>query len=616
MKYIRDRQDVSEAIKVELPHSFLFRLYGFVVEDLEKQARSVDFDPRVSEALLNDFTIVKQAIRSRDESQIAGLSKRLCTQSMLKSRMVHCSTDAQAFYICSQLSAFLKKYPFNGVDTKSPALDSFIRAEKACSLFNNENYRALERLDCTFHPIFGGCIDEIRTDIEELLGAFPPISRVEEDAVHGPGVSLGPLYKEGKSTSYYKWANLPYSVTKAALPLAKETILSDPRWIGALDYWYRARCGNLYAPIDTEDFWSRIFRVVDGSRITTVPKNGLTDRTIAIEPVLNVYLQLGVDKFLKRRLKKRWNYDLSSQEKNQRLAQLGALDGSYATLDLKAASDTISLKICEMLLPPAWYGLLLDLRSPKGVLEGLKGSFEKISSMGNGFTFALETLLFGAIVRHVMRRLVEPGETSVYGDDIVVPTRAADSVVDLLSCCGFTTNDEKSFISGPFRESCGTDWFLRYNVRPVFLKRQIKTVMDLYYIHNRLFAQEASLDWTWDCHFEKARAYIRKHIPKKFGNVYGPPSDLLDGYLFSDRKLPGVGDRRKRLTIVAKPLTFNKKSSFLFRKLMVSLKGTSHDDHHRWDKKKLMTSSNAFDITRRDSVQYICTKIVVWFSRR
>jgi hypothetical protein len=280
-------------------------------------------------------------------------------------------------------------------------------------------------MDATGHPFLGGCLDEIRLDIEKLIGSVPDYDSVEEYASHGPGTSLGPMYKEGKVTSYYKWSNLPYTVTAGALPLAKKAILADPRWIGALDYWYRHRCGNMFAPIDMDDFWSRIFKVVDGSRITTVPKTGLTDRTIAIEPLMNVFLQLGVNRYFTRRLKKLWKYDLTDQTVNQRLAMIGALHGIYATLDLKAASDTIALMLCQLLLPPAWYDLLLDLRSPKGVLDGLIGTFEKISSMGNGFTFALESIIFGAITRHAMRRSGNRGITSVYGDDLIVPTEVA-----------------------------------------------------------------------------------------------------------------------------------------------------------------------------------------------
>lgn len=607
MQHIRNRMEVSSVLKAKLPKDFEFKLFGKLILDLEELTLASSLSPEITLSLQSDFVLARRLIRARDSVGLAGLADRLSTQSMLKKRLIHCGADALAFYIQYQLGAFLKKYPFTGADTKSPAITSFVRAERTCHLFNTENFKALQRMDATGHYIFGDCIAEMRDDIEKLLGSVPDFGRVEQHASHGPGVAVSDQYKHGKSTSYYKWSSLPYTVTAGALKYAKEAIKHDPRWIGALDYWYRSRCANYYAPIDLDDFWSRILSVVDGSRITTVPKSAKTDRTIAIEPMLNVYLQLGVDHIFKSALKKRWKYDLTNQKANRDLAQEGAKDGSYATIDLSAASDTVSLKICEMLLPEAWFDLLCDLRSPKGVLMGKQGSFDKISSMGNGFTFALESLIFGAIVRHCMRRFRNRGKTAVYGDDLIVPSEVAPSVIELLSYCGFSTNDDKTFIDGPFRESCGSDWFLWYNVRPMFLKRRISTVLDLFYVHNRLFTLEMKLHWSWEVHFRQTRAYVRKYIPIEFENVYGPPSQTLDGYLFSNRKLHGTGLHRSQLAIVARPNKFNRNSDFLFRKLMASLKGASAGKY-RWDEKRELTSGNAFDITKRGNVQYFCTK--------
>lgn len=625
MKYIRRREDVSERVNVSLPKDFEFKVLGELVKDLERQADTFVIASVVKNQLKRDFQVAKQMIRARDEDGIVQLATQLGTQSMLSSCNCHIGESAEAFFIQYQLSAFLKKYPFRGKDTLTPAIKNFIRAEQTCRLYNLENYKALLRMDATGHRILGDCIAEMREDIEKLLDALPDIDSVEEYATHGPGTSLGPEYKHGKSTSYYKWSTLPYSVTRDAAPYAKRIICSDERWMRALENWYRSRCGNPNLPIDMKDFWSRVLTIVDGSRITTVPKNGLTDRTIAIEPLLNVFLQLGVDKVMKKRLKKLWNIDLTDQTVNQVLAELGSLCGDLATLDLKAASDTISLKICELLLPPAWYNLLLDLRSPKGVLQGKKGSFSKMSSMGNGFTFALESIIFAAIVRHVLRRLRIKDEMSVYGDDLIVPKRAVEGTIELLEYCGFAINKEKSFSTGPFRESCGKDFYAGYNVRPVFLKKQVKTVMDLYYLHNRFVELGTDLHWTWDTHgFEHTRRYIRKYIPRCFGNIYGPPGESLDTYLFSSKKLLGHGQDRFHFALQARAKEFNKSTDFYFRCLMVPLTGPFMIDPHvlvnmkyvdrdreiqKWDRKKLERGSNAFTVTRRETVRIVCTKI-------
>jgi hypothetical protein len=94
--------------------------------------------------------------------------------------------------------------------------------------------------------------------------------------------------------------------------------------------------------------------------------------------------------------------------------------------------------------------------------------------MGNGFTFELETLLFLALA-WVSTELsdetpVFKENLTVFGDDIIVPVKALRLLENALRFCGFEPNPEKTFGDGPFRESCGGDFFLGEDVRPYFLK--------------------------------------------------------------------------------------------------------------------------------------------------
>jgi hypothetical protein len=79
---------------------------------------------------------------------------------------------------------------------------------------------------------------------------------------------------------------------------------------------------------------------------------------------------------------------------------------------------------------------------------------------------------------------------SVFGDDIIVPTKAYERTLRLLRLLGFTPNPEKSFGSGSFRESCGHDYYHGYNVRPVFV-RKLKTDNDLMVLTNLLVGWSA-----------------------------------------------------------------------------------------------------------------------------
>lgn len=610
MKYIKAGEVVSE--KLTTPRDIQWKTLDRLILDLRiRKPRSSetcsDFVTDLSDYPLSEEIVA--CVRSRSVDKLFEVLPKLEPQSIIQ-LVGSEGRNAYAFFAFYQVGAFLKKYPFSGKMTKQKAIASFIANEKVCATYNRTNYKALLAMSSR-HPDFLGVVEEIRHDIVQLIGAKPCSERIFVRAQHGPGVAFGDLYKDGECTAYFKWSRLPYSVTEAARPHAQAVIESDPRWIGALLDWYRESCGiEQWRPINLDDFWSKVFRLVDGSRITTVPKTAKTDRTIAIEPLLNVYLQLGVDRELKLRLKSRWGYNLNSQEKNQLLAKKAAVSNDLATIDLSAASDLISLRICAILLPELWFNLLYELRSPKGCLEGVWRPYEKISSMGNGYTFALESLIFAALVRCAIRRTGSERESAVFGDDLIVPTTAVNYLYTLLELCGFRINKEKSFTSGPFRESCGVDRFLGYNVRPVFLKRRLDSIPAIFYLHNRLTELQEDADWTWALDFSNTLAYLRKQIPSGIrSQFYGPRTENLDTHLFSTSPLR-KNPRGQRVYWALKPVArcFNRGTLFFFRKLMASLSG--HSYKNRWDLESGGPSTgNAFDVTKRGRVLLKSTRV-------
>jgi hypothetical protein len=208
------------------------------------------------------------------------------------------------------------------------------------------------------------------------------------------------------------------------------------------------------------------FNEVSRNVITLVPKSWKTFRTIAKEPTHSLPFQLSLDSFLKQRLR-RWGIDLSSQEKNQAMAKEGSENGSLATIDLEMASDTLSLNAVALLLPSDWFRIFSDFRSSFFSAPWGEGEYAKFSSMGNGYTFTLETLIFTAACRAVGSR-----RYAVYGDDIVIESERASSLVKLLKLLGFRTNDAKSFINplSRFRESCGCDYYKGVLVTPFYLR--------------------------------------------------------------------------------------------------------------------------------------------------
>lgn len=224
---------------------------------------------------------------------------------------------------------------------------------------------------------------------------------------------------------------------------------------------------------------------VEGAKLFTVPKKTDIDRCACKEPDVNMFLQKGVGRHIRSRLN-RFGINLNDQSINRSLARKGSLDGSLATIDLSSASDTITIEAVRALLPTDWFEYLNDIRSPVVEVDGRNVRTEMFSSMGNGFTFELESLIFYALVRTVTYFENVPGVVSVYGDDIICPSQAYDMVTWVLSEFGFSVNTSKSFHTGPFRESCGGHYHLGVDVTPFYLKRKPTNLTDLIRVLNQI----------------------------------------------------------------------------------------------------------------------------------
>jgi hypothetical protein len=234
---------------------------------------------------------------------------------------------------------------------------------------------------------------------------------------------------------------------------------------------YMKMDSSLDAPPSAEKYLRPLNRLITGTddievrsccfnRVEVVPKNWKTGRTIACEPSGVLPLQLAFDGYVKDRLRRR-GIDLSDQSKNRELARQGSIDGLIATVDLSSASDNIAYNTVAWLLPDDWFEYLCDVRSPLLNRSGVLHRYEKFSSMGNGSTFALETLIFAAACSAVGSQ-----NFSVYGDDIIIGAELYEDLSAFLRFLGFVINDKKSFSSGPFRESCGGNFYQGVDITP------------------------------------------------------------------------------------------------------------------------------------------------------
>jgi len=325
------------------------------------------------------------------------------------------------------------------------------------------------------------------------------------------------------------------------------------------------------SPIWSEKTFS--LTLVEGNRLTTVPKDASIDRVIACEPTMNMYVQKGFGGYMRAQLKK-VHVDLNDQTVNQRLALEGSVDGELATVDLSAASDSISLAVCRLLLPADWYDMLLMCRSDVGILpDGTSIRYNKISSMGNGFTFELESLLFWAITQSCEDLISAETHTdnhrcSIYGDDIVCRTGTVECLRYVLELCGFSLNDEKSFWDGPFRESCGKHYFGGIDVSPFFIRGPVDDIESLLGLCNRLRRWNRSTLVVDDPRYVDLYAWSRSFLPDywqkpRIPNGYG------DGALYGT--LDEVHPTFRRGVHHAKVLAKKQK--------LLSLKDKAYDYH-------------------------------------
>lgn len=255
-------------------------------------------------------------------------------------------------------------------------------------------------------------------------------------------------------------------------------------------------------------------KAVRGNRFFTVPKDSEKDRGCCVEASLAVSFQLAVGKVLKQRYRKRYKVDLATESEaiHHRLAREGSLFGNWATIDLSNASDTVSKGLIDLLLPDDWFMLLNSLRAPVTHVPDERKTYflQKFSSMGNGFTFELETIIFRSLVETL------GSEGYVFGDDIIVPSDKAEMVVNALTFFGFTPNRKKTFLKGAFRESCGGDFMSGRLVRAYYLKEIPDDPQKWIAVANGLRKADPHLRY-----FKAAWWYAIDQIPTKY-RVFGP----------------------------------------------------------------------------------------------
>lgn len=442
-----------------------------------------------------------------------------------------CMSDVGRYAALRQLEACFKKLSAYGAATaterKQRALSKFFESEKRCKRVNKRlsHYSMhMRRLSPSLRQVFS----QAQHEISCMLG---PVDHVFDTMMGQCGFGPGLTYAlpHDKRNLVYKIGG-DQTVTPKAKLLALEVLKAH------FPHWSQLLADDGYC-----------LTTVLGNRVTTVPKTAEIDRTIGIEPSLNVLLQKGVDEYLKHRLRA-LGLRLDSQDYS--IDVIKRYNARVSTIDLSSASDSVSIELVKWLLPSDWYELLDTLRSHYYTVDSGKSwtRYEKFSSMGNATTFPLESLIFMAIARacalycgfsnESIRDLVR-----VYGDDIIVPWECAALVIEALRFAGFSTNSDKTFVFGPFRETCGVDLLDGVDVRPVYTRAIPTKPWQVAQLYNRMlcnrfgfrFSQVCKYLWSLVDNPLTGPAYLGSSAlePRDFGHWYAGKCSEGDAYFFA-----------------------------------------------------------------------------------
>lgn len=460
----------------------------------------------------------------------------------------------RSYFAATQVLKFLKKFSSwrdDRVDPLQKAISRFHEAETLCGI-TNKRFLHYRKFDFVGRPLVNGLrVHEVfhlaRRKIQSWIGECK--FEGELDYVrHGPGGSVG--LSRPYTTPYFKLSTTHLTVSTGAYFYALRAAVKSDAWIRS-----QAQASGLSGwdhPIGCIPYETKIrlidqhIEIADYNKVTFVPKDATTHRAIAVEPLLNVALQLPVGRHFRECLRKA-GCDLRDQTRNQELARIGTIQQDChdpVTLDLRMASDTLSLELVRELLPPEWFDYLSCLRPEEGKFQGKRFRWKKFSCMGNGFTFELESMIFYALAQSVSDIL---GETewfsstfgpeykysyvSVFGDDIIVPKRISQTLISIFRFCGFQTNLDKTFTDGPFRESCGKDYFNGILVRPFLLERPLSQIKDLIHLLNNI--KIIGTDFGYDV--SATETFVRALIPRTLEkHLRGPRRTTGDTHIWSD----------------------------------------------------------------------------------
>jgi hypothetical protein len=309
-------------------------------------------------------------------------------------------------------------------------------------------------LEVITSPHWRNVIRRARAHLSRVFENFEPRDIVPR---HGPGVVSTKERLWGK----YFWSNIPDRLAN----------------MFPIDAYFYASNGHV---CDAVSEIRSLGNREDSARVIFVPKDSRGPRLISAEPLVFQWIQQGLGRAIVSHIERhpltRDDVHFTDQQPNRTAALLGSTDGRYSTLDLKEASDRVTVGLVRMLFPSSVLPYLLAARSLSTTLpDGRILKLKKFAPMGSALCFPVLALTCWAILR-AMYRDADIGyrpNVLVYGDDVIVPTAIAGDAIKHLEAFGLLVNRHKSCVSGFFRESCGMDAYKGHPVTPLRIRKKI-----------------------------------------------------------------------------------------------------------------------------------------------
>nr|QDH90029.1 MAG: RNA-dependent RNA polymerase [Leviviridae sp.] len=312
--------------------------------------------------------------------------------------------------------------------------------------------------------------------LEYLLDRVQQVADLIAEAI-GPFDSLD---LSGSRESEGRGSGLKHGPGAVAERLENHEKSDFPNWPHKLDNYFPFEFVGKTANSDVE----RPLNHEVASRLIQVPKTAKAPRLIAAEPTAHQYCQQLVWSFLRERtsaLFKGYFVNFRRQDLSGEMVIRASLDRSLATVDLSSASDRLTCWTVERVFrrnPTLLHALhAVRTRYTRDNISDVPTflRLKKFASQGSATTFPVQSIVFLTLALGVsIKGRIDwssiwklSNQVRVFGDDIILPSHGYAPLLAIMETLQLKVNTSKSYVTGFFRESCGSEAYLGDDVTPV-----------------------------------------------------------------------------------------------------------------------------------------------------